>query len=145
MIKWQLLLHNDKICSAGLWKHTHTHTHICFGQSILNVNTETGILSVYCYGIKTSLSNRKINTYRHTMESTDPNGRAAYDVGLWPLDYCDCGFESRWGHGCSSLCLLCECEQRPLRRADHSFRGVLPVVCVCVCVSNYVRSTYKLQ
>jgi len=25
--------------------------------------------------------------------------------------------------------------QRPLRRADHSFRGVRPGVCLCVCVS----------
>jgi hypothetical protein len=25
------------------------------------------------------------------------------------------------------------CRKRPLRRPDHSFRGVLPVVCVYVC------------
>ena len=28
------------------------------------------------------------------------------------------------------LCLLCR--YRPLQRADHSYRGVLPCVCVCV-------------
>ena len=68
--------------------HTHTHTHAqyLFGQAILNVNTETRILGVHCYWINTSLSNRKINTYRYTMESTDSNGRAVFDVDLWPLD-----------------------------------------------------------
>ena len=34
-------------------------------------------------------------------------------------------------------CLLCK--QRPLRRADHSFRKVLTVVCVCVSVRLSVR------
>ena len=32
-------------------------------------------------------------------------------------------------------CVCCVfCGQRPLRRADHSFGGVLPGVCVCVCL-----------
>jgi hypothetical protein len=31
------------------------------------------------------------------------------------------------------LCLLCVVRWLPLRRADHSFRGVLSVVCVSVC------------
>jgi len=48
---------------------------------------------------------------------------------LRPLDCWDCGFESRWGHGCL-LCVLCRL--RPLWRADHSFGGFIPVVCVCV-------------
>ena len=30
----------------------------------------------------------------------DPGGHAVYDVRVWPLDCWDCGFESRWGHGC---------------------------------------------
>jgi hypothetical protein len=33
---------------------------------------------------------------------------------------------------CCVCCVLCR--WRPLRRADHSFRGVLLDVCVCVCV-----------
>jgi len=33
------------------------------------------------------------------------------------------------------ICLLCLlCRYRPFRRADHSFRGVIPRVCVCVCL-----------
>jgi hypothetical protein len=41
------------------------------------------------------------------------------------------------GHGyvCCE-CLCCQLEVS-VRRADHSFRGVLPSV-VCVCVSNFV-------
>jgi hypothetical protein len=38
---------------------------------------------------------------------------------------------SRSGHGCLSLVFICcvvLCRQRPLRRADHSSRGVLPCV-----------------
>ena len=32
----------------------------------------------------------------------------------------------------SCVCVLYKL--RPLRRADHSFRGILPILCVCVCV-----------
>ena len=32
---------------------------------------------------------------KHTKELTDPNGRAVYEVGLWPLNCWDCGFEPR--------------------------------------------------
>jgi hypothetical protein len=43
-------------------------------------------------------------------------------------------------------CVCCVlCRQRPLRRADNSFRGVLLCVCVCVfgcvCVCVWVRLT----
>jgi hypothetical protein len=37
----------------------------------------------------------------------NPGGRAAWGVGLLPLDCWDCGLESHWQHGCSSLVLLC--------------------------------------
>ena len=43
------------------------------------------------------------------------------------------GFESRWGYGCLFHASILCC-QRFLRRADLSPRGVLPSVCVCVCV-----------
>jgi hypothetical protein len=52
----------------------------------------------------------------------------------WPLAYWDCGFESRREHGCLSLVSVVCC-QSSLRRADHSFRGVLPsMVCLSVIV-----------
>jgi hypothetical protein len=34
---------------------------------------------------------------------TDTSGRAVQGVGIRPLAYWDCGFESRLGHGCLSL------------------------------------------
>jgi hypothetical protein len=43
-------------------------------------------------------------------------------VGLWIFVCCVCCVLSR---------------EWPLRRADHSFRGVLPDLCVCVCVCLY--------
>jgi hypothetical protein len=49
------------------------------------------------------------------------------------------GFESRSVHGCLSvvsICCVVLCRWRPLRRADHSSRGVLPCVGVCVCVCD---------
>ena len=66
----------------------------------------------------------------------DPGGRMVLSVGLRLLGYWDYGFESRWGHGRLSLeRLLCVVRSRPLRRADHSYRGVLPnVVCLSVIV-----------
>jgi len=35
---------------------------------------------------------------------------------------------------------LCAVYNVHLLRADHSYRGVLPGVCVCVCVANFDRS-----
>jgi hypothetical protein len=41
----------------------------------------------------------------------DRSGRAVYGVGLrWPLPGGDCGFESRWGHGCLSVVSVVCCE-----------------------------------
>ena len=37
-----------------------------------------------------------------TFQAADPTGRAIKGVGLWPIVYCDCGFETRLGHGCLS-------------------------------------------
>ena len=37
----------------------------------------------------------------------DPGGRVVLGMGLLPLAYCDCGFESRWGHGCLVTCVCC--------------------------------------
>ena len=50
--------------------------------------------------------------------------------------FADCGFESRWGHGC----LLSVIRQKPLRRADHSSRRVLPSARARVCLCAYVRA-----
>ena len=51
------------------------------------------------------------------------------------LDWWDCGFESRRGHGCL-LWILCEVRYRPLRRSDPSSRGVLPSVSLNVIRCN---------
>ena len=61
----------------------------------------------------------------------DPNGRAVWGVGLLSLPCRDCGFEFRRVHVCLSW-VLCVVRLRSLRRADHSYRGVVPsVVCQC--------------
>jgi hypothetical protein len=63
-------------------------------------------------------------------------GRAVYGVGLRPLAYWDCWFESSRGHGCLSLVGVVCCQQSSLRRADQLSRGVLPsVVCLSVVVN----------
>jgi len=50
-----------------------------------------------------------------------------------PVDCWDRGFEFLRGHGYSFLVFVMSCaDKRSLRRADHSFRGVLPAVFVCV-------------
>jgi hypothetical protein len=61
-------------------------------------------------------------------------------VGLRPLDCWKHGFESRWGHGCSSVVFvvcfvgsgLCE---ELITRSEEWYR-----LCMCVCVSNHVLS-----
>jgi len=66
-------------------------------------------------------------------------GKVTRLVGLWPLAFWDCGFESRRGHGCLSW-VMCVLRQRSLRRADHSSGGVLPtVVRRCVWSRNLVN------
>ena len=40
----------------------------------------------------------------------DPSGHAIYGVGLRPLAYWDCGFESRWQHGCLSRVSVVSCQ-----------------------------------
>jgi hypothetical protein len=47
--------------------------------------------------------------------NADPSGRAVKDVGLRPLAYWDCGFESRLGHECLSLVsvVCCQVEVSP--------------------------------
>jgi len=47
-----------------------------------------------------------LNQLRHRVPlyiSADPNGRAAYGVGLRPLACWYCGFESRRGHRCLTV------------------------------------------
>jgi hypothetical protein len=43
-------------------------------------------------------------------QCVDPSGRAAYGVDLQPFACWDCGFESRWGHGCLSLASVLCCQ-----------------------------------
>jgi hypothetical protein len=53
-----------------------------------------------------------------------------------PLDCCDCGFESRWVHGCSYVVFVVCCVgsgicDELITRSEESY---LVCVCVCVCV-----------
>ena len=53
-----------------------------------------------------------------------------------PLACCDCGFEPDRGAWMFFSCECCVlCSYKPLLRVYPSSRGVLPSVCVCVCVS----------
>jgi len=60
-------------------------------------------------------------------------GSAIYSVSLM---YLDSGFETRWGHGCSSLVFMVPCacsglSDELVTRSEESYR-------VCACVSNRV-------
>ena len=46
-----------------------------------------------------------ISCMRFLLLSAHPSGRAVYGVGLRPLDFWDCGFESLRRHGCLSVVL----------------------------------------
>jgi hypothetical protein len=62
------------------------------------------------------------------------------------LDFWDCGLESRWGYGCSSIMLVmcCKCSgfcDELIIRPEASYRVLeRESVCVCVCVSSCVWS-----
>jgi hypothetical protein len=63
-------------------------------------------------------------------------------VPLFALDCWNRGFESRWGHGCSSLVLVvCYVVGGLCDGADHSSRGFLPAVCACVWSGNLNNET----
>jgi hypothetical protein len=51
-----------------------------------------------------------VSIYVSIQLHADSSGRAAKGVGLRPLAYWDCGFESRWGHGCLSLVSVVCCQ-----------------------------------
>jgi hypothetical protein len=54
---------------------------------------------------------------------------------MQPLTW-DCGFETRRGHGCRSVVSASlRHVEMPLRHAEHSSKGALPSVCVCVSLS----------
>jgi len=66
----------------------------------------------------------------------DLSDRAVKGVGLQTLDCWHRGFESRWGHGCSSLVFVV-CFERsglPEELIIHSEELYWIHVCVCVCV-----------
>ena len=45
-----------------------------------------------------------------TPQEGDPSGRAIEGLGLRPLAFWDCGFESRWRYGCLSVVSLVCCQ-----------------------------------
>ena len=76
----------------------------------------------------------------------EPGGRPIQGVGLRPLYCLDQEFESRWGHGSSSLvfvvCLVgSDLWYEVITRSEESYR-VCVCMCVCVCVSLIVCNLY---
>ena len=59
---------------------------------------------IYCFLQVTWWHDSAILSYfvRHS-NITSPGGRAVWGVSQRPLDFYDCGFESRRGHGCLSV------------------------------------------
>ena len=57
-----------------------------------------------------------------------------WPCGLRPLDCWDCGFESRWGHGCSSV-VYCVGSGLCHELITHLEESYQVCVCVCLCVS----------
>jgi hypothetical protein len=64
----------------------------------------------------------------------DPSGRAIYGVGLRPLAYWNCGFESHLGHGCLSLVSVV-CSQVEVSATGRSLVQRGPTECD-VCLSE---------
>jgi hypothetical protein len=67
-------------------------------------------------------------------EGVGAGGRAVQGVGLWPLAWWDCGFESRREHKCLSVVSIVCCQVEVW--ADPSSREVQPFV---VCLSATVK------
>ena len=70
----------------------------------------------------------------HSKHTADPGGRAIWAFGLRPLVRWDCGFEFFRGMDVYLLWVLCVVRWSSLQRADPSSSGVLPSVCVSLCV-----------
>ena len=50
------------------------------------------------------------NTVSYESVGAEFGGRAVQDMGLWPLDFWDYGFESQRGHGCLTLVSFVCCQ-----------------------------------
>jgi hypothetical protein len=74
--------------------------------------------------------------YRPFMCNTaGPIGRAVYGVGLRPLAYWDCGFESHWSHGCLFVVSVV-CYQVEVSASGWSFVQRSPTDCgLSLCVT----------
>ena len=73
-----------------------------------------------------------------------PSDRAVSSLGLWPLACWYSGFESHLRCGYLPLVnVMCCCNSMPLRRANHSSRGVLSSenvsFCVITCKTNLLH------
>ena len=109
--------------------------------SVLESETQTELLGhnyhskmyrgTHC--TRDSRMSRERSSNLKTIVTSDayPGGRAVYGVGLLPFACWDCEFESSRVHGCLSVTsTVCVVRKKYLRRADHSFEGVLPSVVV---------------
>ena len=83
----------------------------------------TKILYVFLFSTRrVTCRSHPINLRFMTNNNTaHPNGRAVWDVGLRPLACWDRGFESRWGHGGSSLVFIVWCVGNGLWDESWSF------------------------
>ena len=59
-------------------------------------------------------------------------------VGLWLFFCWDCSFKYPEGHGFLFVVSLMWCHIEVQQRANPSSRGVLPKLCVCLCLSMCV-------
>ena len=66
----------------------------------------------------------------NTFSNAYPSGRAVYGVGLRPLAWCDCGFESNRGHGCLFLVSVV-CSQVEGSATGRSLVQKSPTECMC--------------
>jgi hypothetical protein len=83
-----------------------------------------------------------VKLYTSTISRTvHTSGRAVWRLLLKPLGCLYRGFESRWEVGSSSLVFGVLCRQRPLRLTDYSFRGNLPGVSLCMCLTIHELGT----
>jgi hypothetical protein len=79
--------------------------------------------------------------YASTVQFCDKGGHAFRGVGLRPFACTDCGFESRWGHGCLSHVSVV-CSQVDVSDTGRSLvQSFLPCVCVLLNVIGCYRNS----
>jgi hypothetical protein len=120
------------------WHVTTSHKNWTFNVTFICTIPVPVNIATWCVhgeGFLKSKDSKKIN--KLYLKKADPCGREVLSVGLRLFACWNCGFESRWGHGCSSL-VFCVVQEEASAKGRSLVQGN-PTGCVRVIECDQVQ------